>query len=177
VTALRFIWAFFTFAVYQVLMIPLNLLGFIVVPFAIWFGRVQPSVFGTPIFSAPRALWLWGNQQEGYDSDFAKALYPGWSTFWRRYSWAAWRNKTNNVRFVKFFHPPPDPKRIQFKVRKRWILCWQGPFYRFEYTWPSGALTTIGWRYKPSDIGGLAEDDWRRFGCGFGARPYIRKTW
>ena len=99
---IRALWAILTTTVYWVAMIPLYLAGFVLVPFAIWFGVSRASrITGQRIFTAPDWLAVFGNEQDGFDPEWAiQTIYKGWPTFWRRYSWAAWRNKVRNLSFV-----------------------------------------------------------------------------
>lgn len=177
--ASRWLWCASTATLYQALTTPLDLLGVITVPLAIRFGvhrrsRIYPT---KTIFTAPSWLHWWGNEQEGYDPPWAvQSIYKGWPTFWRRYSWAAWRNKSSNKRFTltTWLHQPPDPARIRFIPfgPGSW-LCWQG--WRTNWQWARRtSWTELGWRYSPSDVHGLPASDWRRFGCGVAFRPYGR---
>ena len=119
---------------YWLATIPLALLGFALVPFAIWFGVTRPSqLTGKPIFTAPDWLALWGNEQDGFDPPWAVAsIYKGWPTFWRRYSWAAWRNKVRNLCFVDALsflhtHGTVSIREVEFGgvlVRVRWSSWW-----------------------------------------------------
>ncbi len=176
-TIMRFAWAIFTWVLYLVFVSLLpSALGFVLVPFAILFGvrresRIAP---GRMIFTAPDWLGWWGNEQDGYDPEWAvTTIYKDWPTFLRRYSWAAWRNKASNVRFITWLHPPPDPERIAFIQHATWSLCWQGWLCHWEWHRAKG-WTEIGWRYEPKDKQGVAADDWRRHGCGFAARLFGR---
>lgn len=107
-------WATVSALAWWVVTLPLDIIGAVVVPFAIWFGHEQDDITGTKkIFSAPKCLWLWGNQQEGYDPPWAmETLYKGWGTFRRRYSWAAWRNRTSNLRFLGFLKVDPTKVKV-----------------------------------------------------------------
>ncbi len=129
--------------VYWLATIPLALLGFVVVPFAIWFGVTRPSqLAGKPIFTAPGFLSLWGNEQDGFDPQWAvDTIYKGWPTFWRRYSWAAWRNKVRNLCFVDglaFLHRRSAFVSVheftigKLRVRVRWQCWWMN---ELEYIW------------------------------------------
>lgn len=108
---IRAIWALLTGLAYLLATIPLTVAGFVLVPFAIWFGVERPSrITGRPIFTAPDWLGIYGNEQDGFDPAWAvETIYKGWPTFWRRYSWAAWRNAIRNLCFVDslaFLHRP-----------------------------------------------------------------------
>lgn len=174
----RWLWCVVTATAYQILTLPMDLLGFVVVPFAIWFGVERPSRIypDRTIFTAPDCLALYGNEQDGYDPPWAvESIYKGWPTFWRRYSWAAWRNKSSNKRFaLTWLHQPPDPERIRFvQFGPGTWLCWQG--WRTNWHWTRAkSWTEIGWRYEPNDAKGVLADDWRRHGCGVAFRPWGR---
>jgi hypothetical protein len=123
---------------YKLATFPLRLAGYVLVPFAIWFGVTRPSkLTGETIFTAPDCLAIFGNEQEGYDPQWAiDNLYQGWPTFWRRYSWAAWRNAVRNLPFVlPLFHKPAPDKFATFDV---WT--WEG--FRVEL-WYRGWLTEL----------------------------------
>jgi hypothetical protein len=169
--ALRWTWCILTSTAYQVLTLPLDILGAVVVPFAILFGHNQPDITGTKtIYSAPKWLWLWGNQQDGYDPEWAvNTIYKGWPVFLRRYSWAAWRNKSSNKRFILWLHPAPEPERIGFIQGRNWWICWQGWAHNWQWV-RKKSWTEIGWRYEPKDAQGVAETDWRQYGCGVAFR-------
>jgi len=117
----------------------LALSGFVMVPFAIWFGVTRPSrLTGRVIFTAPDWLGVYGNEQDGFDPANAATLYEGWPTFWRRYSWAAWRNKIRNAPFVKalaWLHVPKGPLIVsERRVRKVLLRTRQrGWMIEFEY--------------------------------------------
>lgn len=170
--ALRWTWCILCAVAYQLITLPLDLLGFIVVPFAILFGvrrksRIYPE---SEIYTAPDWLGLYGNEQDGYDPPWAvNTIYKGWPTFWRRYSWAAWRNKSSNKRFITWLHPPPDPERIGFIQGRNWWICWQGWAHNWQWV-RKDSWTEIGWRYEPKDAQGVQANDWRRFGCGVAFR-------
>ena len=148
--ALRLTWAIATFVVYQLVMIPLWLLGWVAVPLAIKFGQWERSAMnGALIYNAPAWLWLWGNDEDGLDPVWYRVANPTWSPFKRQLIWAAWRNSVNNVRCIKWLHPAPVAERIRFV---RWgdsWLCWQGVLY------------------YPEDVKGVDPTDWRCWGTGF----------
>lgn len=99
---LRAAWAIASATAYKLAFAPLAVAGFVLVPVAILFGVTRPSrLTGKTIFTAPDWLAWFGNEQDGYDPEWAvTTIYKGWPTFWRRYAWAAWRNKIRNVPFV-----------------------------------------------------------------------------
>lgn len=102
---------------------------------AVIFGQWRVSrLSGDLIYTAPDWLFVLGNEQEGYDSEFAKSLHPTWGKFARRFVWIAWRNKARNLPFVEslnWLHFPKGPtqvfektsKGILWRVRKRgWMI-------------------------------------------------------
>lgn len=169
---LRIAWAAISIAAFWLLVcLPLTIIGFFVTPIGIALRRVIPSpITGLPIEVPPAFLFLWGNNQEGYSPVWYAEYRPKWPAWLRRYEWAAWRNSCNNLRFVKALHPPPDPARICFSyLRPNLLLIWQGAFHRIIWTRPNGTLLA-GWKYDVSDAVGVRENDWRRYGVGFGIR-------
>lgn len=99
-------------AAYKLAFAPVAVLGAVLVPVAILFGVTRTSrLTGRTIFTAPDWLSVYGNEQDGYDPEWAvNTIYKGWPTFLRRYSWAAWRNKVRNLPFVPslaWLHVPP----------------------------------------------------------------------
>jgi hypothetical protein len=148
----------------------LDVPGLLLVPIGIWFGGKSEADYGRR-FDPPRWLWLWGNDEEGYDAPKSYTLYPGASDFWRRYQWAALRNRTDNLQFT-WFCPPPVPGRVNVDyLGNGGFICWQG--WR-HYVWTplgkSGRAISFGWNYYPTDNAPLEPHDPRRFGCGFGGR-------
>ena len=132
---LRAAWAIASATAYKLAFAPLAVAGFVLVPVAIWFGVTRPSrLTGKTIFTAPDFLAPWGNEQDGYDPEWAvTTIYKGWPTFWRRYAWAAWRNKCRNVPFVPWLawlHRKDPDRFVVFDVWRiagiRIELHWQG---------------------------------------------------
>ena len=83
---------------------------------AVLFGKWRVSrLTGDLIYTAPDWLFVLGNEQEGYDSEFAKSLHPTWPKFARRFVWAAWRNKARNLPFLnglQRWHFPKGPLEV-----------------------------------------------------------------
>lgn len=154
---------------YWLATIPLAMLGFVVVPFAIWFGVTRPSrLTGRPIFTAPDWLAIWGNEQDGFDPEWAVAtIYKGWPTFWRRYSWAAWRNKVRNLSFVPwlgFLHRRANASEVhereilagRWRITVRWQSWWMNELqyirgYRFGKFGPrlEQQFGMVSWACRP----------------------------
>lgn len=169
--SLRFMWAALTLLLRLLVSLIFNLSGLFLVPVAIATHQTELSRTWPRhrITNAPKFLWFWGNDEDGYDPEWYARAHPTWNRFVRRYMWAAVRNPANNLRFIKSLHPPPDPTRIRFAKGERWLLCWQGLLYRFTYTGPKREYS-IGWKYRPDDARGVDPMDHRLFGTGFGVR-------
>lgn len=159
---------------YLICWVPLWILGVIAVPIAIYYGITQVSrINGQTIFNAPRMLWLWGNDEDGYDSDAVKKILPEFKSQWLRMLWwGAIRNPVNNLRFIKCLHPPQRADKIQWKHYGSFTLVWQGVFSRLiwnESNQKSGASPyfTFGWKYDPERRDATG---WKVYGQGFGIR-------
>lgn len=170
---LRLAWSLFTYAAYQLLLMPVPwILGWpLMWMFGIPLARLEISpITGLPILNPPRWMWLWGNDEDGLDPEWYRVANPTWSANKRMMIWSCWRNSVNNIRCVKWLHPAPVPSRIRVH---RWgddWLCWQGPFsqLRFGYTWRGKPyVLNCGWRYYPYDALGVDPNDWRCWGTGF----------
>lgn len=164
---IRFLWLALTVILYECIALPLAVLGLFLVPLAIAFRQLEPAraAPGRVITNAPRWLWLWGNDEDGYQPDWYAAAHPQWSAWRRMYIWAAIRNSVNNLRFVRALHPPPNPARYRTWRRGVVTLIWQGWASRLivnERTW----WLAIGWKYDPDSEPAY----WQQFGCGFGIR-------
>lgn len=121
--------------------------------------------------------WLWSNEEDG--------LFPFWWVFERHptwhasrlaYVWAALRNPSNNLRFVPFINPVIDPPRVRFryflagKKRGRITFTWQGPYAGLMWNPTFGGRMYrfwLGWKLKPEDMKGVADDDMRKPRCGW----------
>lgn len=168
-TGLLFAWAILTWIAYSILTLPLNVLGLLLIPFCIWFGHTETSyITNVPIFTAPRALWLWGDDEDGYDPVVWQQANPTWGCFKRMYVWGALRNSVNNLRFVKWLNPPPVPAKIKSIVTPTWWLCGQGILFGWQYT-GQDYIYSAGWKYNPSDALDI-KIGWRKYGVGFGLR-------
>lgn len=171
--ALRIIWAWLTFIVYNAMTLVLQIIGFVFVPVAIWLSVEEVSpVTGRTIRNAPKWLWLWGNDEDGYDPLWWIIARKEWRPFRRMWIWAAFRNPVNNLRFIKCIHPPPIKGKVTVIVRYhawgRWELVYQGWACRMNF-YAKRWEFRIGWKYETWDVA-VACKDWRRFGVGFGTR-------
>ena len=171
--AIRMLWALATFIVYNAITLVLQVIGFVLVPVAIWLSIEEVSfITGRTIRNAPRWLWLWGNDEDGYDPLWWIIARKDWKPFRRMWVWAAFRNPVNNLRFIKALHPPPVVGKIkQEEWHPSWgtiQLVWQGLFCRLNIYTENWELR-MGWKYEVWDIVTPCKD-WRRFGVGFGTR-------
>lgn len=145
-------------------------LGLILTPVAILFGReVVSPITDQSILTAPRFLWLWGNDEDGFDPPWYANANPSWSRWRRMWVWAAWRNPVNNLRFVRWLYAPPVLGQVQMVEWRGWLVLWQG--WRTRIVSPGWKLT-VGFKYDTRDVT-QACADWRRYGVGFGIR-YVR---
>lgn len=161
-------WAVPTWIVYQLINVPLMLLGLLIVPVAIAFLRERVSpITGKPIVDAPAWLWPWGNSEDGYDPLWYWIARPRWSRFRRMYTWAAIRNSVNNLRWVPILNPKLNPARICAVGGMHWSLAWQGPYVSLELFFEAFSAV-CGWRVYARDMGRPAvAGDWRVHGTGF----------
>lgn len=169
---LRFVWAGLTLPLRALIdLLVFQAVGLVLVPLAIATGRKEISrTFPKHvIYNAPKLLWLWGNDEDGYDPEWYAERQAHWSRFKRRYVWAAIRNPTNNLRFIRRLHPAPRADKVRAVRGDNWYLCWQGPFSRFVFTGKKREYS-IGWKYRPDDVLGVDPMDHRLFGTGFGVK-------
>lgn len=172
---LWFVWAALTFLIHEVIVFALFILpGYLITLATIATSRLQAAPWGTPrvLRNPPRALWVWGNDEDGLDPMWWQLAHPTWSPLRRMWVWAAWRNPANNLRFIKWAYPPPEVGRVQNTRRGSFTIVRQGwrcriMYYRYhgaEWVW-----FAMGWKYEVTD-GMFPCTDWRVHGCGFGAR-------
>lgn len=137
-----------TWILMSVLSLVLTVIGFFVVPLALALARqrITPYSGGEYIWVPPRWLWLWGNDQEGYDPRWYQIYRPTWHPWLRRYEWAAWRNPVNNLRFVKWLRPTPGKARLHWGGSAMFLT--RGIFSRLIVTLDNGDLL-IGWKIDP----------------------------
>lgn len=166
----RLAWAIFSIALFGILRwVLLVLPGYFLVWLAILFSREEASpVTGRAIINAPRWLWLWGNDQEGYLPYWYSVKYhPRLHWVLRAYLWAAWRNPANNLRFVKWINPPADPEKVKISNRGNLSLLWDGWRYRILWYPKPRVGVLVGWKYSmfPEEYA-----PWQSQGVGFGIR-------
>jgi hypothetical protein len=129
--------------------------------------------FDTVIITAPDWLWIYGNEEDGYWPqwwvDECHELHPDWTAYKIMYWWAAIRNSTNNVRFIKFLHPPPRTGGVGWLTIGKLTLVWQGLFSRIIWE-DDKRWIAAGWKYEAEYDQSIALEGWQRYGCGFGVR-------
>lgn len=120
------------------------------------------------------ARWMnavYGNEQDGIDG--LPQNYPPSSPAWpqRRFVdlvarvivWSAFRNATNNLRFLHHFTPwlkwvnpnTVEPARIKWVQSKYFLLCWQG-LYAGLKVFAFGRQLWVGWKLVP----GMSDPKW-----------------
>lgn len=176
--ALRLVWALLTWIVYEAICMPLYVIGLFACVVAVEFGHYERSpITGLMIYTAPDWLWLYGNIEDGYQSDTVMRLLPKTWTLWRTmYWWAAIRNPLGNLRFVRALHPPQRADLVRRISRGDWMLVWQGPFSRLIWNNKNrinrtGPWFAIGWKYEPE---AKDAEGWQAYGQGFGFR-WVRR--
>jgi hypothetical protein len=153
---------------WQVIALPLMVIGWFLVPIGLVFEHCERSrITGKIIWCPPRWMWLWGNDEDGYRPE-------GYDTFWKAYQWSALRNSVNNLRFVNWISPKLDPKRVQYRKLSRGWIAWQGWCVGLQY----GKLA-IGYRVCPYDAHGWVDrwGAWRLQGMGFLTGWGIQPEW
>lgn len=143
----------------------------------------------------PKWAWLWSNKEDGvtghpgWQEKYAK--YPRWGAF----VWSAWRNPSNNLRFVKGVSLKIDPTKIGFKGNAsdppkrlpldaqppvgdvKWSFTWQGLYtglvWRKQLTKTRHFQIRLGWKLLPKDAEGVSDDDYRKLSCGFGTQLHL----
>jgi hypothetical protein len=129
-----------------VLLLPMWVLGLVLTPIGIIFAQKSVSR-GT--LDPPRWLWLWGNDQEGYDPRWYQIYRAGWPRWFRMWEWAALRNSVNNIRYVPWLHPDPATAEVDMHFSSSGcILYTTGPFARLIVTFEGGDLL-VGWKMPP----------------------------
>jgi hypothetical protein len=170
---LRLLWAIVTFLMMGLIKVALlDFPGLLLVYIGIKFGGPRFSVVAQKeVFNPPRWLWLWGNDEEGYDAPKSYVLWPKDSDTLRRWLWAAYRNRTDNLQF-SFWCPPSVPGKV-WVYYFPWggFICGQGLLC---YVWTplgkDGRAVSFGWNHYPTDNAPLEPGDPRRLGCGYGWR-------
>lgn len=179
---------------YVSLQIPLWLAGFplcyLLAKREAW--ELKPSRYFKPRIVAawtPRWCWLYCNDEDG-------VVGPAWwhdenagkSQRWLAFVWSAWRNPTNNLRFLPFVNVVIDPARVQWlgnaddpahpteftPNRILWSFTWQGLYaglvWRWQVTSTHHIQLRLGWKLLPRDRFGVPAEDFRSVMCPFGVQ-------
>lgn len=171
---------------YFVVAVICDIIGLVVIPILIAANRYDYRRSYIPAWSdrvllqfTPRWAWIWSNEEDGIDGlrggDPAqywwRDRYPN-RPRWRMFVWSALRNPSNNLRAIPHVNPRISPPRIHsYRFANGNVdFTWQGLFAGFRAFFAFGGSLWrfwIGWKLKPDDANGLAEDDYRRHTCGF----------
>ena len=165
--SIRAAWAFLSVAVFWLAVcLPLTILGFPLTVLGVALRRVKISpVDDRIILAPPRLLWLWGNDQEGYNPRWYRDYRASWPRWFMMWEWAAWRNSVNNLRFVRWLNPPhTSPDDFEQYHARRFSLYWSGWRYRIIIDMPNGKNIMAGWKWSQ------VPQPWQRLGVGFGIR-------
>lgn len=131
---------------------------------------------GRRIINAPRWLWLWGNDFDGYDGDgrgwWAANSIFGWpvQNKFVRWWWAAIRNPANNRRRIKLFSCPVAMCRISYSGQRvvedrpglgGWQFVtasynsksWYGFYWVKELSKTRAFVVRMGFKIKPDHLG------------------------
>jgi len=140
------------------LQLVLAFVGLFLVPIAIIFGHWEEPRWKSPwtpqddeIWNAPRWLWLWGNDQDGYKPSWFDAHRPQWPAWYRWWHWGAIRNSVNNLRAVPYITAPAFRMPTAY-VWGRAILLRQGVYTRLVWALDRGDLL-LGWKLSLFDEG------------------------
>lgn len=164
---------------YTLLMTPLILLGFLIVPFAICGMRFRLSTqYPRTVLAFPTWAWLWSNEEDGINGSangFWPASATGWALFKQVFAWSAWRNSVGNARWTRLFGMTVDPKQVVFlstgimglDVMKRGpYVARQGWRYELRFPWNATHFCWIGWR--------IAQQTTVTKGVGFAFQPWSK---
>jgi hypothetical protein len=141
--------------------IPLYIAGLFVTPAMIALSHTDSA----GLVHAPRAFWIWDNDEDGMDPEWYRQANPTWSRWRRMYAWTALRNSVNNMRFVRWISPPLQPYRVQYMRLSRGWIAWQGCYVGLLY----GPIHH-GYNINPDDAEHpelVRASDWRYGGIGF----------
>lgn len=112
-------------------------------------------------------MWPWGNEENGVDGLTGNAP-DGWREWAatktqreRVIQWSAFRNPSNNLRYVPILSPSFDPKYIKSRT---WS---DGNYFVTQGVYSSLRLHLgkfrfwIGWKFRPGDEKGISPQDTR----------------
>jgi len=155
-----------------------------------WPATSSVYVSRTIMIWRPRWAWLWSNDEDGVTGNSAWRLKYANRERLGALLWSAWRNPTNNFRFVPVLNPVIEPRRIRFVGNTDdphpsytvedtakpgdvdWAFTWQGIYsgliWRWQITASRHCQFRIGWKLLPRDRFGVPDWDHRRVRCGFG---------
>ena len=126
---------------------------------------------------------VWGNAEDGVTGAvWYRDLHADWSETRCAIMWSAFRNPTNNMRFIPVINPRLRASRVHYRGaydteaiakstgRLAWSYTWQGLYSSLYVIVPlRGRLYRLwwGWKIRPRDTAGIAITDYRYPRCGF----------
>lgn len=172
------LWCVVSALVYYIVLLPLTLAGFFLVPIAFIFAEWRESRIypGRHILAAPDWLFIYGNEQDGFIPEpshipayyaewrfrFARWLPDGVRTFILAYLWAAWRNKVSNIRFLGWpkIRSGDELEVVAggsnwYIIRSGWLMLW---------LWARPESRTF------TQAGARIDKAWSKFGVNFTIR-------
>lgn len=149
---------------YQLIMLPLIILGFpLCAVGALWYQyqfKFTGHTRATPILHWPRWMWLWDNEEDGIDGDpWTSAgdepknpewfeATAGWFLWRRIFVWSAWRNSVGNARFTRALGMTVTPKDVILSVPLGNLYLEQAVTTWNEYRKTGPYLARQGWRFE-----------------------------
>ncbi len=128
-------------------------------------------------------MWIWSNSEDGVTgAQWYRELHADWSESKQALMWSAFRNPTNNMRFIPIVNPRLRASRIRYRGeydpetaakqtgRVAYSFAWQGIYAGLYVIVPiRGRLYRFwwGWKIRPRDTAGIAITDYRYPRCGF----------
>lgn len=127
--------------------------------------------------------WVVGNEEDGVTgAQWYRDLHADWPEWKRALMWSAFRNPTNNMRFIPVINPRLRASRIHYlgaydteaqaksTGRIAWSFTWQGLYSGLYVIIPIGRKFVRFWwgtKLRPRDTAGIAITDYRYPRCGF----------
>ena len=177
-------------AVYSAVALVLWIVGAAIIPVMAWrqWWELRPSFAYAD--RRPVMCWrsrlvdrVWGNAEDGVTgAQWYRELHADWSESKQALMWSAFRNPTNNMRFIQIVNPRLRASRIRYRGeydpetaakqtgRVAYSFAWQGIYAGLYVIVPiRGRLYRFwwGWKIRPRDTAGIAITDYRYPRCGF----------
>lgn len=164
---------------YLALMAVFWLVGLLVIPVLAWRSAwiTRPSKISNfkadaiKVWVGGWLTWIWGNEEDGVTgAEWYRELHKDWTEIKQAIFWSAFRNPTNNFRFVPHLNPVIDPVKIRSITWESGDFTWQGVYSGFRWFPKFGKNKFrfwLGWKLKPEDAQGIPDTDFRNYGVGF----------